>query len=147
MMENIFQRINNIVSIENEKDFWALQNLVDEIFQSKNPEKYTESVLQVFERFPENDESVFWGILHGLETLPNYEEKLIESVQRKPSLIGLLMINRLINSGKEIIGGIRLLDLLSSVSKKQQISEIIKSQAENFLEYQQNKIHKKFSKS
>ena len=74
------------------------------------------ALLQVFERFPEEDGfGVFWGILHALEAADNYEHELVASVRRAPNLFNTLMVNRIVNSGASAVAGVSAEQLLNEV--------------------------------
>lgn len=97
----------------------ALDALLAELWQTGDPEKAIPELLGVFERYHEEEGlGVVWGVLHGLEALPNYETELLRSVGRQPSEFGVLMVGRMLNSGKTEVGGISLLDTLREVAAK-----------------------------
>ncbi|WP_143751018.1 hypothetical protein [Burkholderia sp. HI2714] len=95
----------------------ALDLLVTELWQAGHPEQAIPALLSVFERYPEEDGfGVIWGVLHGLESLPNYEQELLRSIARQPSEFGVCMVGRLLNAGIEEVGGISLLDTLHQLA-------------------------------
>ena len=73
------------------------------------------AMLEVFERFPDDDENVFWSILHGLEHVDNYEMELVLSIRRRPSRFSTLMLNRMLNGGIKFAAGVSIDGLLSEV--------------------------------
>lgn len=74
-------------------------------------------ILSVFERYPKEDGfGVIWGVLHGLESLRNYEQELLRSLARQPSEFGVCMVGRLLNAGIREVGGISLLDTLRELA-------------------------------
>ncbi len=75
-------------------------------------------MLSVFERYPEEDGyGVMWTIVHGLESLPNYQPELLRSLARQPSELGITMIGRILNAGTTEIGGVSLLQTLHDLAK------------------------------
>lgn len=88
-----------------------------ELWQTGNPEQAIPELLSVFERYPEEEGfGVVWGVLHGLEALPDYEPELLRSLARQPSEFGVRMIGRLLNAGTREIGGVSLLETLRALA-------------------------------
>src|SRR5687767_12610970 len=98
------------------EDWRQLDALLDELWATGEPGRHIRDLLDVLERFPEEDgDGVLWSIVHGLESLPGYEPELVRSVQRRPSEFGLMMVGRLLNSGESQVAGTSLVALLRSV--------------------------------
>ena len=93
----------------------------------------------LFERYPEEDNEVLWGLLHGIEDIPGSNESVIASVQRRPSLMTVLMLNRMINAGQIQSAGVDLLDHIRSVATDSVVPEAIRSRAQRFIDYQMKK--------
>lgn len=74
-----------------------LDELLDELWSEGVTEGSLPILFTVFERFPEEDGAgVLWSIVHGVESLPfDYESALRQSLQRKPSFMGKIMLRRL----------------------------------------------------
>ncbi|MBC8103205.1 MAG: hypothetical protein H7Z41_11515 [Cytophagales bacterium] len=100
-------------------DHWSdLDDLLNRLWEAGPPEgaMVAETLLRVFERFPEDDgNGVFWSILHGLESLPEYEPALVASVRRQPVEFTVLMVNRILNVGQVRIGEVDGRALLAEV--------------------------------
>jgi hypothetical protein len=81
-------------------DWLGLDALLEELFTSYEPPEIPAApLLRLFERFPEHDGfGVFWAALHGIEDIPNYEQDLVESLERRRSQFGLVMAQRILNS-------------------------------------------------
>ncbi|MCZ8094811.1 MAG: hypothetical protein O9331_15130, partial [Acidovorax sp.] len=91
----------------------ALDTLLAELWQTGHPEQAIAELLSVFERYPDEDGAgVVWGVLHGLESLPNYEPELLRSLARQPSEFGIRMLGRLLNAGVKEVAGVSLLNRL-----------------------------------
>ncbi len=88
-------------------DWDKLDQLLEQLWVTGAPEQGMKALFGIFERYPEDDgNGVFWTILHGLERLPNYEPALVSSVRRQPTEFNVLMVNRILNTGQESIGGV-----------------------------------------
>jgi hypothetical protein len=95
----------------------ALDTLLAELWQTGHPEQAIPELLSVFERYPDEDGAgVVWGVLHGLESLPNYEPELLRSLARQPSEFGIRMLGRLLNAGVKEVAGVSLLSRLQEIS-------------------------------
>ena len=137
-VHEIIVNLNGIKSLESPNELQQLEASVDQLFASENPKLGIEALLRVFERFPEQDGfGIFWSIVHGLESLSGYEPLLIESVKRQPSLFGLLMINRLLNSGFFKIQSDELLSILKNIAADESRPEEIRDEAQNFVTWQE----------
>jgi hypothetical protein len=79
-----------------------LDALLDELWSEGVSEGSLPILFGVFERFPDDDgEGVLWSIAHGIESLSfDYEPPLRQSLQRKPSFMGRMMLQRLQKAGK-----------------------------------------------
>lgn len=69
--------------------------------------------------------------------MEGYEDLLYESVNRKPTIHTLWMLNRIINS-PELVNKSRYIKLLESVSENQNEPEMIRNEALLYLQYQKN---------
>jgi hypothetical protein len=100
-----------------EGDWRPLDSLLAELWQTGRPGEYVEELLRVFEKFADEDGAgVLWSIVHGLESLRGYEPALIRSVGRCPSHLGVMMIGRLLNSGRRRVGEVSLYELLKATA-------------------------------
>lgn len=109
---------SNIASfVPQDGDWTALDALLSELWQTGHPEQAILELLSIFERYPDEDGAgVVWGVVHGLESLPNYEPELLRSLARQPSEFGIRMLGRLMNAGTKEIGGVSLLRTLEEIS-------------------------------
>lgn len=139
-LQNIIATIENIKSAEDAEELRRLDSAVVELFQSEHPEYGLQSLLGVFERFPDKDGyGVFWGTLHGIESIVGYEHALIESVKRQPSEFSLLMINRLLNAGRLNVSDADLMSLLEEIANGTNNAESIREDAKKYLAYQRGR--------
>lgn len=116
----------DIATFEPKEDNWLpLDALVAELWHAGHPEQAIPELLSVFERYPEEDGfGVVWGVLHGLEALPNYEPELLRSLARQPSEFGVLMVGRMLNSGTREVAGVSLLETLRELATTASSSSI-----------------------
>ena len=116
-------------------DWLELDALFEELFHNRSASLGIDAMLHVFERHPTEDGAgVFWSIVHGLESLPGYESRLVESVRKAPSVFALLMVNRLLNAGCQEGGGVRFASLLEQVVKNQNANPEVKLKAQEILD-------------
>ncbi|MCC3156803.1 hypothetical protein LJ737_06120 [Hymenobacter sp. 15J16-1T3B] len=109
------------------------------LFESGQAKQYLDVLFDLFERFPDEDNEVFWGVMHGLEDLDDYESALLESIQRQPSSMGLIMVNRMLNADKPVVDDTSLLELLHRVASDTSIKEVIREYAQDFIKHQQQR--------
>ncbi|WP_417316132.1 hypothetical protein [Cycloclasticus pugetii] len=99
-MRSSAQILEDISTSQLIEDEWLpLEDLLEELWMSGVSEKFLPILFGVFERYPEDDGAgVLWSILHGVEGLPfDYEPILKESMSKKPSFMGEIMLKRLSN--------------------------------------------------
>jgi hypothetical protein len=79
-----------------------LRALTDEVRGSGDGHLAMDAMLRVIERNPDADCGSPGPLVHTLETFykKGYEEKLLESLARKPTELSVWMLNRLINGSK-----------------------------------------------
>jgi hypothetical protein len=92
-----------------------LERLFEQAFARRDPKRHYPAMFDLFARFREEDGSgVFWSALHGMEHVGGYEEMLLQSYQRSPSLMTRAMLRRLLKSGQTRIGGVSIVTLIST---------------------------------
>ncbi|MGD8941041.1 MAG: hypothetical protein PVJ72_16770 [Gammaproteobacteria bacterium] len=92
---DILKDINNFQPTDGE---WrGLDDLLSELWEIGVPESSLPILFNIFERFPDEDGAgVLWSIVHGVEALDyDYEKYLKDSLDRKPSFMGNIMLKRL----------------------------------------------------
>jgi hypothetical protein len=137
MSQLLIEILKDFTSPQDEKQLRQL----DDTLAAINPEDCGQEefrvLLDVFERFPEEDGfGVFWSIVHCLEACTGYESALVESVTRMPVEFNILMVNRLINGGITQVNGRSLLSILTSVKSHPSATSSAKESAQDFVEYQ-----------
>lgn len=111
------------------------------IEQLENMNTGIESVKELFELIERHPLSDFGGpgsIVYYLEQFfgKGYEGLLEESINRKPTVVTILMLNRLINGNDDAD---KYLSLMKTVSERTDTENEIKELANEFLDYQRSK--------
>lgn len=114
-------------------DWFDLENFLGELFNTHNPELGLDAMLGIYERYPDEDNDILWGMLHGIEDIENYELKVIESVERKPSFFGVLMIHRILNANISSVEDINLLNTLKGVVNNSAVTNYVREETERFV--------------
>ncbi len=142
MTRHIDEVIHDIRLFEPVDDNWLrLDELLAELWETQRPERGIDAMLNVLERFPEEDGAgVLWSIVHGLETLPDYEDQLFASIERQPSELGLVMISRIVNTGVNVVGGKPITDILEQVLQHGKATAGLREQAQEIKERMNNRL-------
>ncbi|MEO1075241.1 MAG: hypothetical protein AAFX41_04645 [Bacteroidota bacterium] len=115
-------------------EWLPLDAFLTELFEGEVGPTEQAVLLRLLERYPEEDGAgVLWGVVHGLESTAHYEPSLLASVKRMPSDLGLVMLNRLHNSGVEIVDGERIEDVFRAVADSETASESVRATALDLL--------------
>lgn len=96
-----------------------------------------QEILELMEQNPFVEFGSPGALVHFAETFSGkgYEELVYKSVERKPTVHTLWMLNRIINAESDN----RYINLLKIVSERQDIEDDIRNIAIEFYEYQNNK--------
>ncbi|MDP9310173.1 MAG: hypothetical protein M3R24_04640 [Chloroflexota bacterium] len=138
-IDQIITTLDHIESVENEDDLGRLDQALQALGQISNSERGMDALFRIYERFPESDGyGIFWNILHTLEDMPAYEQRLIESVQRQPMEFNLKMVNGLLNAGVTHQENVDLLALLESIAASPRYSDSARQHARRFVEWQRD---------
>lgn len=113
----------------------ALDALVQELWtEGKGPAEALVPLFQLLERFPKDESAgVLWGVLHGIESYPDYEAQLVQSLQRHPTDITVTMVRRMANSGYASAAGHPLDSLYRAVLTHPKASDEAKESAQAYL--------------
>lgn len=129
--------INDIDSFDAIRDGWPkLDSMVNDLRASPTPAKGINALLGVFERYPGTTfgSGTLWTVLHTLEALPGFEVHLVESMRRRPSVLAVMMLNRLLNSGVADIGPESVIQLLRDAKTNPHLQRSVKAEIESVLE-------------
>jgi hypothetical protein len=93
----------------------------------------------VMERMPDADLGSPGPLVHTLEALKGYEQELIRSIRRCPSLLSVWMVNRILNT--DLPSDIRrsYMSLLNEAATRPEVSKAVHDDARDFLELQMRK--------
>lgn len=128
--------IADINQFEPEDGNWLpLDALLNELWKSGSQEIFTTDLLSVFERFPgEDGAGVFWSIIHGVENFNSYERQLIDSLNRQPSEMGLIMLRRIKNTGTKTVGGIEITKIIADLISNERTTPALRQELINIRE-------------
>lgn len=128
--------IADINQFEPENGNWLrLDALLNELWESGDQEIFITDFLRVFERFPDEDGAgVFWNIVHGVEQFNSYEMQLIDSLNRQPSEMGLVMLRRIKNTGAKTVGGIEINKIVADLISNERTTPRLKQELINMHE-------------
>lgn len=136
--EKFFNNIIDIMEksiIENEIDISVMDECIKIVKERNVGSKAIEPLIKLMER----NELVSFGqpgsIVHYLESLDNYEDYLIDSIKRNPTLHTIWMLNRLINKHDE--NKKVYLELMKNVLNKDNINVKIKNFSKELVEFQE----------
>jgi len=93
--------LSEIAQFSPENGNWLpLERLLEALWTVGISEESLNVLFNLFERFPDSDGAgVLWDIVHALEYLAvPYEQALAKSIARCPSLMGEIMMSRLLRS-------------------------------------------------
>jgi hypothetical protein len=113
----------------------ALDAMVQELWaEDEGPVETLVPLFQLLERFPKDESAgVLWGVLHGIESYPQYEAQLVHSLQRHPTDLTVTMVRRLANAGYTAVAGHPLDSLYRAVLLHPQASAEAKESAQDYL--------------
>lgn len=138
--ENSHELYNKIKDFAPDGDDWSiLDDILNEVYDYGCEMNCLGAMFRLFEKYPEEDNEVLWGILHGIENIKGSEERIFWSLRRKESLFVIMMINRLLNVGVSKISGLDLIEKLKEIMLNENVSEKIRKLAKEFYNYQNNK--------
>ena len=112
-----------------------LDQLIDALMESPNPELGIPELFALMERLPDSDLGSPGPIVHALERM-NYADELEATIQRNPTPLTIWMVNRILNSELSAERRQHLLDLLVSVETHPQANEAARAEERDFIEFQ-----------
>lgn len=138
--EKSYELYNKIKDFSPDGDDWSiLDDILDEVYDYAYETNCLGAMFRLFEKYPEEDNDILWGMLHGIENIEGSEERIFWSLRRKESLFVIMMMNRLLNIGVSKISGLDLIEKLKEIMLNENVSEQIRKLAEEFYNYQNNK--------
>ena len=120
-----FQPRNSWLQLEDLlEELWELGPLLDALVP----------LFRFLERFPEDDNrGVLMGLMHGIETFPEYETELLDSLHRQPTEITLLLVRRIANTGQKTIAQQPVASVYRAVHAHPTAPLDVKQMAQDFL--------------
>jgi hypothetical protein len=95
-----------------------------------------EPILRFMESHPDVDYGAPGPLVHFIEMLPRYEEKLVESVERQPTPNTVGMLNRAINGNRDPQERQALLSVMERVLKNVRADAVTRERAFDYLVFQ-----------
>ncbi|QMU26596.1 hypothetical protein [Adhaeribacter radiodurans] len=114
-----------------------LDNILEDLFENEDAHLVIPSLFELMENYPDVDFGAPGTIVHTLETFDGqYEEQLYLSLKREPTVLSVLMLNRIINSLSDPKEKNENIELLRQISISDNINENAKEEARSFYDYQ-----------
>jgi hypothetical protein len=139
--EDFVKKLNALCPTDDDLELeTTLSELIDLIDDVEDAQDVIPNIFNFIERFPHADHGSPGPLVHFIERFyPKYVEILIESIERKPTLHTLWMLNRILNSSLNQETRKKLMDLLESTSKHTLADVLVKEEAEGFLKHQKQR--------
>ncbi len=114
-------------------EWLPLDDLIAEALDHPDASAAFRSLLGVFARFPDDDGAgVFWSIIHGLESFPDYQPTLLTAVRESPTELSLTMVNRMLNANETHVGDVSWLSVLQAVAGNDAYFQRLRAVASRF---------------
>lgn len=128
------------ISFENgEADIEKMYEICDHIERLEHPREIIPHLFSWFENFSSYDVGSPGPFVHFIEESNDYHEFLLESISRKPTEITLWMVNRLLNSDRNISNRDAYLQVLKNCLTNPLADEDVRQSAIDYLTYQNSK--------
>ncbi len=131
MLDTVIKEIENAVGTD---DFELImeENIMKLKVEGVGIEAVT-PLLELMERHPMDDFGIPGAIVHFVEQFykNGYEELLIESVKRRPTMHTVWMLNRVMNGSENKND---YLEIMKEITERSDIEEVIKNSASEFMD-------------
>ncbi|MCW6078082.1 DUF2442 domain-containing protein [Clostridium sporogenes] len=117
-------------------DWVELEYILDEVYEKGYESECLGAMFRLYEKYSEEDNDVLWGMLHGIESINGYEERIQWSLKRNTSVFVIIMINRLLNDQVMNIQGQDLISTLEQLKDNDNISGTLREVARRFYQNQ-----------
>lgn len=123
--------------IEDNEVTYEFDDLIDKINDLDLECSSIEPLLMFIEEYPLVDFGFPGEIVHYLEKYykHGYEDKLIDSIKRRPTRHTVFMLNRLINGNQDE----KYLFLMKAILDRNDVEQAIKEDVQEFLNYQEER--------
>jgi hypothetical protein len=132
--------INDYTPLDNSDprtDSDYLYELTDKLKGDKDELLAIEPILRLIEKYPTTDFGSPGPLVHFIERfVGQYEQKLLESLDRKPTPLTVWMLNRVINGAKNKETRLTLIQKLERISQNPNVDKETKEEALSFLKFQ-----------
>jgi hypothetical protein len=118
---------------------WQSGQLTEEWENEPKSLEIVEAILQFMESHPEIEYGTPGSLVHFVEAFPNYKEKIIESVERKPTPHTVWMLDRVINGEQDQRRRDALIAVLRRVLENPAADLRARNRASDSLEFQMQK--------
>lgn len=131
MLDTVIKEIENAVGTD-DFEFIMEENIMKLEVEGVDIEAVT-PLLELMERHPMDDFGMPGAIVHFVERFykNGYEELLIESVKRRPTMHTVWMLNRVMNGSENKND---YLEIMKEVTERSDIEEAIKNSASEFMD-------------
>lgn len=129
--------INQLEAIASAEDVvGASYELTDAWTAEKVGIEAVEPILRFMEKHPDLDYGVPGPLVHFVEKFyhKGYEDKLLESVARKPTMMTVWMLNRIINDTKKAATRQKYIEAMKRAAKNRKADKQAVESAKGFLE-------------
>lgn len=113
-----------------------LYELTDAVLMLSAPESAIPEMFSLMERMPDTKLGAPGPLVHTLEAIPGYEQYLVDSVRKKPSLLSVWMVNRILNSPITEDRRLFWMTLLQESVDRPDLPKSVREDAEQFLSRQ-----------
>lgn len=130
MLEELIEEMEK--SIESDDFELVMEDCMQKVEMEDIGAEAITPLLKFMERHPLADFGMPGAIVHYVERFykNGYEELLMKSIKRRPTMHTVWMLNRIINGSEEAE---KYIDLMREVINRPDVHEDIKKSAENFL--------------
>jgi hypothetical protein len=116
-----------------------LYELTDKLEEDGDGILAIEPMLRLIEKYPTTDFGSPGPLVHTIERLGQYEQKLLDSLDRQPTQLTVWMLNRVINGTKKKATRTTLIKKLESITQNPKADDETKEEVMDFLKFQ-NKV-------
>jgi len=107
--------------------------VIDKIKETENPFKYVEPFLRLMEENPDADFGLPGPLVHFMESFNGYEDLLLQSVNRKPTIFTVWLVKRVINDHK-LENRDRYIDVLKKILNNDTVNKDVKQEVLRYLQ-------------
>ena len=135
-IESIISQLERFVPEEQEDNSFALSELLDNLSEVADRHLAIEPMFRLMERFPEADLGSPGPLVHEIEAMQEYAPQLLSSLARRPTLLTVWMVNRVLNATNSEADRLLWLGQLRLAASNPQASPAAQASAREFLKFQ-----------